>query len=299
MTWKTKHKSEMIKAPQTILSRLRELNQNGKLCLFVGAGISIGCGLPNWTDLAHLLAHETWLETDKKNKAIYNIATEQNPLNIARFARWELKENFNKVIAKCLYNNDIKVSDAVISIANSGVCRICSLNFDDILEETFKQEGIKCRPLIEGRRFSNNYKGVIIFHPHGFLPRNATEEAYRKCNIILSEDDYNNLYSDSYSWPNIIQISLLLNYTVLFVGISINDPNLRRLLDLKKRLGITHKHYAILRSPLTNPQAKGKKKQFYKQLKLFKESELTQLGVNIIWIEKYNDLSKVIKKIAC
>jgi hypothetical protein len=34
------------------LERLRAAYQAGEVCLFVGAGVSIGCGLPGWEELA-------------------------------------------------------------------------------------------------------------------------------------------------------------------------------------------------------------------------------------------------------
>jgi SIR2-like domain len=57
-------------------------------------------------------------------------------------------------------------------------------------------------------------------------------------------------YANPYSWANLVQMSLLLSQSCLFVGVSLTDPNIRRLLDACVALPIAHKHYAIMRSPV-------------------------------------------------
>ena len=90
---------------------------------------------------------------------------------------------------------------------------------------------------------------TVIFHPHGYLPRRGRSYARRSRDIVLSEDDYHSLYSSPYSWANIVQLFLLLGHVALFVGCSLTDPNLRRLLDLVVKVRPSHTHYAFLPDP--------------------------------------------------
>jgi len=65
--------------------------------------------------------------------------------------------------------------------------------------------------------------------------------------LIFSEEDYNKIYSDAYSWSNLAQLNSFRDNTCLFIGCSLTDPNLRRLLDVAARSGEKPRHYAFLK----------------------------------------------------
>jgi hypothetical protein len=87
-----------------------------------------------------------------------------------------------------------------------------------------------------------------IYHPHGFLPfgkRVSTENSTGK--IILSEDDYNSVANSGNYWANLIQTSNLTQGTGLMIGLSFNDRNLRRLIDLIANLPLHTNNYIFLK----------------------------------------------------
>jgi hypothetical protein len=63
---------------------------------------------------------------------------------------------------------------------------------------------------------------------------------------VFSEDEYHAEYSDPYKWSNMTQMSLLGRYPGLFVGLSLEDPNIRRLIDVTHRQYPENANYAIL-----------------------------------------------------
>ena len=71
------------------------------------------------------------------------------------------------------------------------------------------------------------------YFPHR---KNNKEKLDNRNKITFSEDFYHQLYTDVYCWSNIVQIDKFTNNTCLFIGISLTDPNLRRLLDVAKKL---------------------------------------------------------------
>ena len=85
-----------------------------------------------------------------------------------------------------------------------------------------------------------------MYHVHGYLPSNFLEES-KEPNLIFTEEDYHRVYRDSYSWSNLAQLSALRENTCLFIGCSLTDPNLRRLLDVAARNGENPRHYAFLK----------------------------------------------------
>ena len=54
------------------------------------------------------------------------------------------------------------------------------------------------------------------------------------------------MYNDVYNWSNIKQINALREKNCLFIGCSLSDPNMRRLLDIAYDKSEA-KHYAILK----------------------------------------------------
>ena len=52
---------------------------------------------------------------------------------------------------------------------------------------------------------------------------------------VFAEDAYHDKFIDSFSWSNLTQLNHLNQNPCLLVGLSITDPNLRRLLDVSMR----------------------------------------------------------------
>ena len=72
-----------------------------------------------------------------------------------------------------------------------------------------------------------------IYHVHGFIPYDNSQII--KSVPILSEEEYHRVYANSYNWSNVEQIHALSRTTCIFIGLSMTDPNLRRLLDIAIR----------------------------------------------------------------
>jgi hypothetical protein len=221
------------------IERLKTLHRDGRLCLFVGAGISKSCGVPDWNDLSAMVIKETWPDTvkfDFFSKCERFVRSSYSPRDAMRMARRELGQQFNSVVSKCSYLEATALSsslEAIVSLHN--VRRIICSNYDDLLEEGYTQRRVGFRSLVQDDLLPSDTNEVLIFHPHGFLPRRNYSRNYSDDPIILSEDDYHELYASPYSWPNVIQLNLLSSFNVLFVGCSLTDPNFRRLLDISNK----------------------------------------------------------------
>ena len=110
---------------------------------------------------------------------------------------------------------------------------------------------------------------------------------------MLSEEEYHTLYSNPYSWANLVQISLLTTHSCLFVGMSLTDPNIRRLLDTCRALPIAHRHHAVMRAPTAGLQRGARKLQ--EQLARAQESDLHSLGVEPLWIEDFAEVAQIFR----
>ena len=80
--------------------------------------------------------------------------------------------------------------------------------------------------------------------------------------------------------------------TCLLIGLSITDPNLRRLLDISKRKdesGIA-KHYIIKKKP-------NGSSDFIKTQMLLEEQDSISLGLNVFWINDYDEIPDILNRI--
>ena len=216
----------------------------------------------------------------------------QNPLDAMRIARRVQGNNFNSVVSKCLYSTGVHLSKTVESIVSlHNVRRICCFNYDDLLEDAYNNKGMKFRSLTEGDKLLPEGEEILILHPHGFLPRTSGGNNCANNEIVLSEDDYHALYESPYSWPNTVQLNLLMSFNVLFVGCSLKDPNIRRLLDICKKLRVGYKYFALMKVPDYES-----KKRWYARLRSFsilknvEEPLLIDRGVTPIWVDDYSDI---------
>lgn len=95
-------------------------------------------------------------------------------------------------------------------------------------------------------------------------------------------EDYNNLYSNPYSWQISSQLSFFRENICLFVGCGLQDPNIRRLLEMTKKDNKVH--FAIL----------PKESLSVKDLTLA-TSHFARLGIEVIWINAFNELYDTLK----
>lgn len=89
---------------------------------------------------------------------------------------------------------------------------------------------------IEKYQCKSTYKAIPVYHVHGYIKFvNLTDysEIHNaiKSNIILTESDYHEQFSNPLSFNNYIQIEKFKNNTCIFLGVSFTDPNMRKLLD--------------------------------------------------------------------
>jgi hypothetical protein len=259
------------------LNDLRDAYKAGKLNLYLGAGVSIDSGLPNWKQLVvsmyfRYMKIEQWQYTSPFPNYLYAIGewylnkTGESLDIIIRKLKSNLTEDeFMEILYACLYNQlgenwvrnpftETQYSNRLLmeltelaAHPNRKLKSIITYNFDDLQEQSFSKKGIDYTPVFDANTFPRN-GSLPVYHPHGFLPfdndrpnRNTTGD------IILSEDDYNTIANSSNHWANLIQTSYLTQGTGLMIGLSFSDRNLRRLIDLIANIPLHTNNYIFLK----------------------------------------------------
>lgn len=323
-----------------IVEKLKDSYDRGQFSLFLGAGVSSSAGMPDWNTLLNSLFVAYLTREFDGDSAIsdsdiaelvgrLNRVSEPSALMAARYLRRGLVRNgeeakeFVTAITKSLYDlrNKKYDTDSRLLQAISATCMprrtgakvrsVVTYNFDDLLEKQLNQKNILYRCVYtEGEVYDPDE--LPIYHVHGFLPENRKKYNWlEKSTLVFSEEGYHHIYTNAYHWSNLVQLNCLRENNCLMIGLSMTDPNLRRLLDISARSLEHSKHYAFMKR-LTkdsfcydSPQSQLKPavanvegaKKFLDRHHVLNEQLMKELGVTIIWYENYDDIPEILEQL--
>ena len=268
--------------------------------LFIGAGVSASAKLPDWRNLLKQLMPNDNIIKENDFDEIYKEMDCSNLL-LARCIQksWNasnpgsITDNLRRVLY--LQNKEIE-SELINEISNMilngpKVRSVITYNYDTIIEDALRQKGKRCFSVYRNNR--DEEASFPVYHVHGVIFRklssNQTEE------IVLSEEDYHRVYSEVFDWSNVEQLHALTRCTCFFIGLSMKDPNLRRLLEIAKRgSGTAVRHYVFLeRKSFTNDENKS---EIDFQIR---ENIMADLGLTVIWYkgdDDHKELPVLLKK---
>lgn len=282
------------------LDRIKVSMNSGKLTLFCGAGTSYDAGIPTWDKLLENLFSEMLksmkgesedLRFDISAVEASGITEKASALIIAKYIKNNLKDKFQETLRKALYKENpdtCPVIESIVELARprrdgKSIDSIITFNFDCLFEEQLSKSSISHKA-IHSESIKCSQNELPIYHVHGFLPRH--KDVNVKGEVVFSEDGYHSQFIEPYSWSNIIQIQKLTQNTCLFIGVSLTDPNMRRLLDVawRKTSDDTPSHFIIKKKPSSeNIEAK-------KFIMYLDEQDANELGLNVIWVNDFNEI---------
>ena len=121
----------------------------------------------------------------------------------------------------------------------------------------------------------------MVFFPQVNNKKELQKKHYDS--IVLTESNYNDLYNHPYDWAIACQLSFFRENICLFIGSSLSDPNIRRLLQITK--SNRKNHFAIM--------VRGKTKE--EDLSVL-SNHFSKIGVEIIWVDNYSNIIDAIEK---
>jgi hypothetical protein len=222
-------------------------------------------------------------------------------LILGKYLKNTLGKDFPKTVRDALYRKNPKTSeliDAIVELSRprregKALDSIITFNFDALIEENLSVAKI-ANVSISTEAVKHQPHELPIYHVHGLLPRKS--KIPEDTELVFSEDAYHNQFLDPFSWSNLIQLTKLSQNTCLFVGVSLTDPNLRRLLDVswRKSSDKTKSHYLIKKLPLQD----GSSEPIARLAKLLEEQDANLLGINIIWVKEFSEIPGILKGVS-
>jgi len=310
----------------------------GNVSLVLGAGVSIDSGLPDWASLldslfVRLLTRDLAVDSDIRDDEINSIVRrlkdvdDPSPLMTARYLRKGLNDSpsdaasdsFYATVRNELYkrsNRRARIDTWIKALATmthprrtgAKIKAVVTYNFDDLLEKELTSTGDVFRSIFREGDIPTSDE-LPIYHVHGFLPEDSEPYDYLEdSTLVFSEEGYHEIYMDSYHWSNLVQLNLYRESTCLFVGLSLTDPNLRRLLEISAKKASDQRHFALMQRMDTDTFVleRGKSvvrarkqsiQRFLENHHRIKEELFRELGVAIIWFENYKEVPRLLKRL--
>ncbi|WP_136807139.1 TIR domain-containing protein [Desulfosediminicola flagellatus] len=303
------HREQQAKTRENKIIELAKALHDGRLTLVSGSGVTVDAGVPSWNDLLLQLLGTmiTRMSTDHAlpmsgadaNK--FHSRYSPSSLVVGTYLKINLGNDFLKELRDALYCSNPQSSDLLDAIVDLSrpqrdgkpLDSIITFNFDALLEENLEKQNIAHRA-IYGEGVRNSPNELPVYHVHGFLPRKGPIP--ENMEVVFSEDAYHNQFIDPFSWSNLIQLNKLGQNTCLFIGLSLTDPNLRRLLDvaIRKNPEKTLNHFIIKKTP-SNTQSEA---TMDKLALLLEEQDANELGLSVIWVDEFHEIPVILNSIA-
>lgn len=272
----------------TSIKNIQEAQQKGKLIIFVGAGVSQNSNLPSWNDLVNQLAQDLGIEKKiipeeleetlteeqieilKKYKIHYNT---DECLKIPQyyFNEFGEKEYNNKL--HNIFSNKLEPNPINYLIVELDPKHIITTNYDDLLEKT--AESIAKTPYSKvscDKDLAVAPNNNLIIKMHGELDK-----------IVLKERDYDT-YSNNFKLIETFVKGLIATNTILFVGFSAEDANVRKLFQwIHDILGNSCQPAYLLN---TEEYKQGRKSKEEKRVKF---EYLKEMGIFSLYYDEIQD----------
>lgn len=189
----------------------------GKLVVFVGAGASIDSELPSWNNLIKNFA--------KKLGKSQKWFTMEETLMIPEI----YYDKFGKVpyyrILKEIFSKNYTPNAIHKELEDFKTNYVITTNYDDLIEQKVNS---KCDydVIKKDEDLAHSIRNKMIIKMHGDLDNQ---------NIVLKKSDFEN-YEDNFPLMSTFIKGLFTTNTILFIGYSLNDPNVKKIISWIKEI---------------------------------------------------------------
>lgn len=272
----------------TSIKNIQEALQKGKLIIFVGAGVSQNSNLPSWNDLVNQLAQDLGIEkkiipeeleetlTEEQVEILKKYKNHYNTDECLKIPQYYFNEFGEKEYNNKLHNifsNKLEPNPINYLIVELDPKHIITTNYDDLLEKT--AESIAKKPYSKvscDRDLAIAPNNNLIIKMHGELDK-----------IVLKERDYDT-YSNNFKLIETFVKGLIATNTILFVGFSAEDANVRKLFQwIHDILGNSCQPAYLLN---TDEYKKGNKSKEEKRVKF---EYLKEMGIFSLYYDEIQD----------
>ena len=230
---------------------IRTAMQERQLVLFIGAGASVNSGMPLWVEAVSQIAKKLNVDIEKLDYLVipqyyYNARGRKEYTQLMR-------EIFR-------YNDKLYPNAIHDAIMRFGADTVITTNYDHLIEQAAENNGEFLYVVSQDSDLPYRKAGKELIKMHGDFEHD---------NFVLKEDDYLHYHKNFKLIENYVK-SLIGTKTVLFIGYSLGDPDVKHIFSWVKEVLEEHFQRAYLIA--TGRTENQNEIEYYKHL-----------GVNIIY----------------
>lgn len=211
----------------------REKTQTNKLIVFVGAGVSKNVeGMPDWNDLIAKMAEsinyskcsscKKKTRNCKKTCKLYDVFSNDEFLKIPQYVYNRNKKLYDRVLSENIEhdrNIDAPLSNAIFDLTPA---HIITTNYDKLIENCSNAQSDNYDVIVRDKDLLETQQNKYVIKMHGDIDDLST--------IVLKEADYLE-YTQNHILIEMFVKSLLTDHTILFLGYSLNDYNIKLIIS--------------------------------------------------------------------
>jgi hypothetical protein len=325
------------------LDALKDRYENQGIVLAVGAGLSFASGLPDWAELLRRLAERRYpgrgaaifqqLQDDGYTLPAIASILEASSRSSKSFIDW-LRDGLYASFEKYYHTGvtDENRSEFIEAVKRNrtlaAVARLCirsssedeefvrnplihaviNFNFDAVFREYVRARyGSGLMRTIERPSKSMMPDRIPVYQMHGYLHFEKARFNVREDEApdvrVFTEQEYFDFFNRPTSIYNYTFLHLLREYSCLFIGLSLKDDNIRRLLHYSK----TERQESDLRERRSKKEAEERSRRHFALCKRgtdgmidrLAEKSLRRLGVRVIWFDEFDHIPEILGSLRC
>lgn len=226
---------QFVRHGPDIPERLLQAHEDGRVVFFCGAGISYPARLPGFAGLVAKVYEALAVTPNAVQQAAIKAGQFDTAIGLLEAEIVGGRETVRRALAGILTPdlgapNATATHEALLTLGKcrNGQTRLITTNFDRLFEEVIAAKSLPIErfkaPLLPVPK--NRWDGLVYLH--GLLSASPTESELNQ--LVVSSGDFGLAYLTE-RWAARFVSELFRNYTVCFVGYSLNDPVLRYMMD--------------------------------------------------------------------
>lgn len=255
----------------------------GTGAIFVGAGVSMAAGYPSWSTLLTEIGEEIGVNS-------------RDIQDLAALAQWYIRETGNATGVRNVIKREIgfdrPLPETVRTLARLPVRHIWTTNYDRLIERAFVEISRPLDPVAGAKDLALKVTpgATRLYKMHGSVDRLD--------DIVISTDDYELFRTKRGAFLPLLQAHLS-SMSMLFVGLSLTDPNVRHVLSLIREsfTDAPPEHFAILKPPKVEDFTNDD--EFNARLAQHKlwAKDLSRYGLVAVEVDDYDEVPELLREV--
>ncbi len=245
----------------------KAINKNS-LGIYVGAGLSMGAGLPSWVQLLNELIdilERKGIAADRIEEMRQLSTNPAKYLLLAEEIRDLIQNDLEKLI-RDRFEDKTKPTETHDVLVKIKAKFLITTNYDTLIEKALVKNFNNYFPTVYTYKDASSINYSLWNNDHFVLKAHGDAKTPKE--IVLTERDYRNIIYNQSGYQSILHAIFSTN-SILFVGVSLNDPELLLLLGYIHNIfhGGSPNHYALVsKDSVTTTEVERWRKDFNIQI---------------------------------